>query len=130
MSMRGLVQAVGSLARRGVALLALLALVVMASMPLATVGAADDPAVQFVQRMTRDLIDANRRNSVLAFSESIKRHANVTAIGNYALGAYQSKLPAGDREGYLAGMVRFISRYAATESQKYQVSHVQIMGPA
>jgi hypothetical protein len=27
-------------------------------------------------------------------------------------------------------MVRFISRYAANESQKYQVSHAQFLGPA
>ena len=92
--------------------------------------AADDPAVQFVQRMTRELIAANKAGSVIAFTDTFKRNANIPAIGTYALGSYQSKLPQTDRETYHNGMVRFISRYAATESAKYQVSHVQIMGPA
>src|SRR5215470_8620129 len=86
MSKSGVVRALGRLARCGIAFLAL---VVVASTPVVNLNAADDPAVQFVQRMTRELIAANRAGSVLAFSESIKRNANVTAIGNYALGAYQ-----------------------------------------
>ena len=92
-------------------------------------AAADEAAVQFVQRMSRELIAASKAGSVLAFSEAFKRNAHIGPIGNYALGSYQAKLPQADREPYLSGMVRFISRYAATESQKYQVSHVQVMGP-
>lgn len=127
MSRRGVVETVFGWVRRSVALLAL---AVLALAPITgTAVANDDAAVQFIQRMSRDLIAANRSSSVLGFSEALKRHANVTAIGNYALGNYQAKLPAADRDNYLAGMVRFISRYAATESQKYQVSHVQVMGP-
>jgi phospholipid transport system substrate-binding protein len=95
-----------------------------------SIAAADDAATQYVQRMTRDLIAANKAGDVRAFSETLNRHANVGAIGNYALGAYQSKLRPEDKSGYYVGMVRFISRYAATESQKYQVSHVQITGPS
>jgi phospholipid transport system substrate-binding protein len=93
-------------------------------------AAADDNATQYVQRMARDLIAANKSGDVRAFSEALNRHANVGAIGNYALGAYQSKLRPEDKSGYYVGMVRFISRYAATESQKYQVSHIQITGPS
>ena len=96
----------------------------------ATPVVADEGAVQFVQRMTRELIAANRAGSVLAFSETLKKNAHVGPIGNYALGSYVSKLNQADRESYLSGMVRFISRYAATESQKYQVSHAQVMGQA
>ncbi|CAN0460094.1 unnamed protein product, partial [Phaeothamnion confervicola] len=84
------------------------------------VNATDDPAIQFVQKVTRELVSANRSGSVVAFAESLKRNANVPAIGSYALGSHQSKLTATDREGYFNGMIRFISRYAATESQKYQ----------
>lgn len=93
-------------------------------------AAADDAATQYVQRMTRDLIAANRAGDMRAFSDALNRHANVGAIGTYALGAYQSKLRPEDKSGYFVGMVRFISKYAATESQKYQVSHVQITGPS
>lgn len=91
---------------------------------------ADEAAVQFVQRMTRELIAANRAGSVVAFSEAFKKNAHIGPIGTYALGSYQSRLGQADKENYLSGMVRFISRYAATESQKYQVSHVQVTGPA
>lgn len=92
--------------------------------------AADDAATQYVQRMARDLIAANKSGDVRSFSEALNRHANVGAIGNYALGAYQANLRPEDKSGYYVGMVRFISRYAATESQKYQVSHLQITGPS
>jgi len=92
--------------------------------------AGDDPAVQFVQKVTRELVSANRAGSVVAFSDSLKRNANVPAIGSYALGPHNSKLNANDRDGYFAGMVRFISRYAANESRKYQASHVVVAGPS
>jgi phospholipid transport system substrate-binding protein len=92
--------------------------------------AADDPAVQFVQRMARELIAANRTGSDVVFADTLKRNANISAIGTYALGSYHGQLNQASRESYLSGMVRFISRYAATESKKYQVSHLQVMGPA
>jgi phospholipid transport system substrate-binding protein len=91
-------------------------------------SANDDPAVQFVQKVTRELVSANRAGSIVAFSDTLKRNANVPAIGSYALGTHQSKLTPTDRDGYFNGMIRFISRYAATESQKYQVSHVLVPG--
>lgn len=92
--------------------------------------ASADEAANYVQRMTRDLIAANRASDPRSFSDTLNRHANIGAIGTYALGAYQSKLRPEDKSGYFVGMVRFISRYAATESQKYQVSHVQVTGPS
>lgn len=124
----GVVGTVRNVLGRGVAAFMFLAASVVAVAPAAE--ATDDSAVQFIQRVTRELVSANRGTSVLAFSEAINRNANVSAIGNYALGPYQSKLGASDKETFLKGMVRFISRYAATESQKYQVSHVQVVGPA
>lgn len=102
----------------------------MAAFQTAAPARADEAAVQFVQRMARELIAANRSGSVVAFSEAFKRNAHIGPIGTYALGSYQSRLGQADRESYLNGMVRFISRYAATESSKYQVSHVQVTGPA
>lgn len=127
MTRRGVVQSAHGVLIR---CLAALTVAVLALGHLAHSAAADDAAIQFVQRMTRELIAANRSGSVLAFSEAMQRNAHVGPIGSYALGSYQAKLPQADRDTYLKGMVRFISRYAATESQKYQVSHVQIAGPA
>ncbi len=95
-----------------------------------TAQAADDTAVQFVQRMARELIAANRAGADTMFADALRRNAHVGAIGTYALGSYQSQLSQQNRESYLNGMVRFISRYAASESKKYQVSHVQVLGPS
>jgi ABC-type transporter MlaC component len=92
--------------------------------------AADDPAIQFVQRMTRELITANRSGSDTVFADTLRRNAHVGAIGTYALGSFRGQLSQTNRESYLNGMVRFISRYAANESKKYQVSHVQVTGPS
>ncbi len=93
-------------------------------------AAADDAAVQFVQKMTRELIAANRAGADIVFADTLRRNAHVGAIGTYALGSYQGQLSQQNRDSYLNGMVRFISRYAATESKKYQVSHVQVTGPS
>lgn len=112
---------------RGVAALALL---------LGTFGsvgssaAAEDSAAQFVQRMSRELIAANRAGADAIFADTLRRNAHVGAIGAYALGSYQSQLSQTNRDSYLAGMVRFISRYAAAESRKYQVSHAEVVGPS
>jgi ABC-type transporter MlaC component len=91
---------------------------------------AEDPAIQFVQRMTRELIAANRSGSDTVFADTLRRNAHVSAIGTYALGSFRGQLSQTNRDSYLNGMVRFISRYAASESTKYQVSHVHITGPS
>jgi phospholipid transport system substrate-binding protein len=127
MTTRGVVQSAYGVVLRS---LAAVTVAMMAFVQLAIPVAADEAAIQFVQRMTRELIAANRSGSILAFSEAMQRNAHVGPIGNYALGSHQAKLPQADRDTYLKGMVRFISRYAASESQKYHVSHVQITGPA
>lgn len=110
--------------------MAMVFVALLAALQTGTPARADEAAVQFVQRMARELIAANRSGSVVAFSEALKKNAHIGPIGTYALGSYQSRLGQADRESYLNGMVRFISRYAATESSKYQVSHVQVTGPA
>ena len=129
MTMRSVVQSICGVAARSAAILGL-ALFVWTPAAVPPASANDDAAVQFVQKVTRELVSANRATSIVAFSEALKRNANVPAIGSYALGSYQSKLPPTDRDGYYNGMIRFISRYAATESQKYQVSHVMVPGPS
>ncbi len=125
MTMRSVIQSYCGVAARS---LAILVSAVVLALGAAPVSANEDPAVQFVQKVTRELVSANRSGSVLAFSDSLKRNANVPAIGSYALGSHQAKLTPTDRDGYFNGMIRFISRYAATESKKYQASHVVVAG--
>ncbi|HEY7549950.1 MAG TPA: ABC transporter substrate-binding protein, partial [Hyphomicrobiaceae bacterium] len=46
-------------------------------------------------------------------------------IGLYSLGSYRSQLSTADRVTYYGGMVRFISRYAASEAPKYPIARVE-----
>jgi phospholipid transport system substrate-binding protein len=85
---------------------------------------AADPAVQFMERVSRDLLAAARSRSPQAMQAAVSRYGDNQAIGLYALGDYRPKLEAVDREPYVSGMVKFIGRYAATEAPKYPVARV------
>jgi phospholipid transport system substrate-binding protein len=85
---------------------------------------AADPAIVFMDRVAKEAIAASRSRSPAALQAVIGRYADSGQIGLYALGDYRSKLEPGDREAYISGMVRFIGRYAATESPKYPVARV------
>ena len=85
---------------------------------------AVDPAITFLDRAAKDAIAASRTRSPAALQAVISRYADGPQIGLYALGDYRSRLEAGDREAYFSGMLRFIGRYAATESSKYPVVRV------
>ncbi len=87
-------------------------------------AAAGDPAVQFMERVAKDMIAAQRSRSVQAMQGAVGRYGDMQAIGLYALGDYRSKLEPADREAYISGMTRFIGRYAATEAPKYPVARV------
>ena len=128
MSTRGVLQPVSVSVMRSL-LVAAVAVLSMLSVASAA-GANEDAAGQYVQRMARDLIAANKAGDIKTFSDTFNRHANIGAIGTYALGSYQGRLRPEDKSGYFVGMVRFISKYAATESQKYQVSHLEVLGPS
>ncbi|HJZ42173.1 MAG TPA: ABC transporter substrate-binding protein [Hyphomicrobiaceae bacterium] len=86
---------------------------------------ASDPAVVYMAQVGRDLMAAARTRSPGVMANVINRHADVRVIGNYSLGEYRAKLSEAERPAYLAGMVRFISRYAATEAPKYPVARVE-----
>jgi phospholipid transport system substrate-binding protein len=86
---------------------------------------AADPAVQFMERVARDLQAAARTRSPQAMQSAVSRHGDNQAIGLYALGDYRARLDAVDREPYISGMVRFIGRYAATEAPKYPIASVK-----
>jgi phospholipid transport system substrate-binding protein len=85
---------------------------------------AADPPVVYMSQVGKELMSAARTRSPGVMANVIQRHADVTYIGLYSLGHYRPKLAATDRETYFAGMVRFISRYAASEAPKYPVSRV------
>lgn len=111
------------------AMLALALSMLAIGMPLHSSRAQDAPS-EYVKRVARDLIAANRAGSAQGFADALNNHSHVQAIGTYALGSYKPNLKPADRDSYFAGMVRFISRYAASESQKYQIASFDIVGPA
>lgn len=113
-----------------------LAATVLSGCIIATVGlawlvatspraAAADPAVKFMAKVGRELMAAARASSPDELAKVIRRYGDVTYIGLYSLGAYRSQLSAKERTAYYGGMVRFISRYAASEAPKYPVTRVE-----
>ena len=90
----------------------------------ASLAQAADPPVVYMSQVGKELMSAARTRSPGVMANVIQRHADVSYIGLYSLGHYRARLTPTDREPYFAGMVRFISRYAATEAPKYPVSRV------
>jgi phospholipid transport system substrate-binding protein len=88
-------------------------------------AAQTDPAVKFMAQVGRELMAAARTRSPSVIANVFQRYADVSYIGMYSLGTYRNLLPASERSNFLGGMVRFIGRYAATESQKYVVTKVE-----
>jgi len=89
---------------------------------------AADPAVEFMEKVARELLAASRSKSPALVSAVIHKYADTGYIGSYSLGSYRSQLTPTDRPGYLAGMVRFIGRYTANEAPKYPVASYRITG--
>src|SRR5262245_7632249 len=90
----------------------------------ASLARAADPPVVYMAQVGKELMSAARTRSPGVMATVIQRHADVSYIGLYSLGNYRAKLAPTDRETYFSGMVRFISRYAASEATKYPVSLV------
>jgi len=93
-------------------------------LPAAPARAAD-PAVVFMAQVGRELMAAARTRSAGAMAGVVERHADLTQIGLYSLGEYRARLPNEERPTYFTGMARFIGRYAAAESPKYQIARVE-----
>lgn len=118
----------GSLRPLGMASSVLMGLAVLCAMLLAGPARAADPAVAFMEKVAHELLSATRSKSPALVSAVVHRYADTGYIGSYSLGSYRAQLAPGDRPGYLAGMVRFIGRYAATEAPKYPVATYKITG--
>jgi len=87
---------------------------------------AQHPALVYMNKVARDLLNANRQGTVSSFRDAIVRHADIKDIGNYSLGQYQSRLPASQRASYYGGVATFMARYLAEESQAYHVAKYEI----
>lgn len=106
-------------------ILAVMALTTAISSMAKAAAAAGDPAVLYMERVSKELMSAARTRSPQAMQLAVARHGDVAQIGIYALGDYRTRLDSVDREPYLSGMTRFIGRYAANEAPKYPVASVK-----
>ena len=86
---------------------------------------AADPAVVFMAQVGRELMAAARTRSPGVMANVITKYGDVRYIGDYSLGSYRGRLAEADREAYHNGMVRFISRYAASAAPKVNVVRVE-----
>ena len=114
--------------RKSLGTISLVSALVWASALMAVEAAAAETPVAFMGRVARDLVAASKSGSTAAFAKAIHRYSDTGYIGSYSLGSYRKQLAAKERPGYLSGMVRFIGRYAATESPKYPVAKYEIKG--
>jgi phospholipid transport system substrate-binding protein len=108
-------------------LIALLGVLMTLLATIAPATAAADPAVLYMERVAKELMAAARSQSPAALNAVITRHADLGGIGLYALGDSRPKLDPADKPGYLAGMTRFIARYAAGEAPKYPIAKVSFV---
>lgn len=88
--------------------------------------ASDRPSLDAMRQVAKDLLQANRLGTAASFRRVIMRHADVTGIGNYSLGQYQSKLAKGQRGSYYGGVATFMSRYFADQSREYRVAKYEL----
>ena len=83
-----------------------------------------DAAVAYMNTASKEIIAASRTRSLATLQSAIMRHADLGYMGGIGLGDYRDKLPPNDKQSYYTGMTRFMAKYALSESQKYQVSHL------
>jgi phospholipid transport system substrate-binding protein len=92
-----------------------------------TAALAETPA-GYMQRVANQLIAAQREGSEGDYATVLRSHADVPTIAITALGSYAQSLDKSDRPAYYAGMITFISRYAAKEGPKYPVAKAIMVG--
>jgi phospholipid transport system substrate-binding protein len=88
--------------------------------------AADHPAVAYMRKVAKDMLNAHRQGTVASFRRAIQRHAAVGEIGDYSLGQYRSKLPGAQKDSYYGGVATFMARYFADQSREYPVAKYEI----
>ena len=100
----------------------LLALPMMAMLWAAASPARAEHPTAYMQRVANELINAQRLGGGAAFAAVLRKHADVPWIGQSSLGSYAQRLAQAERPNYYAGMIKFISNYAAKEAGKYPVN--------
>lgn len=88
---------------------------------------AEAPAT-YMQRVSNELMAAQRSGSSAAFQNVLRKHMDVPSIGLTALGEHARTLPKTERPAYYNGMIKFISNYAAKEAAKYPVAKAIVTG--
>ena len=88
---------------------------------------AEAPAT-YMQRVSNELIAAQRSGSVSAFSAVLRSHMAVSSIGLTALGPHANNLPKTERPAFYKGMINFIAKYSAKEAPKYPVASAVVTG--
>ncbi len=88
--------------------------------------AAKDPAVRYMQHVSKDLFAAARSGSTDEMMRAIRRHADVKTIGMFSLGAYAHRLPKSSRTSYFSGMTRFMARYFMAQHAYYKITDATI----
>ena len=97
-------------------------------MMFAAASARAEAPGTYMQRVSNELIAAQRAGSVSAFSAVLHRHMDVPSIGLTALGPHAQTLPKSDRPAFYNGMISFISKYSAKEGPKYPVASSVVVG--
>ncbi len=95
---------------------------------LAPTHARAETAAAYMQRVANQLIAAQKSGSEGEYATVLRSHADVPSIAITALGSYAQNLAKSDRPAYYAGMITFISRYAAKEGPKYPVARAIMTG--
>jgi len=88
---------------------------------------AESPAA-YMQRVQNELIAAQNRGGVVAFSEVLRNHMDVPGVGLTALGPHMRSLPKSERPSYYNGMINFIAKYAAKTAPQYPVASAVVVG--
>lgn len=88
--------------------------------------AAEHPALVYMRRVAKDLLNANRLGTAASFRRAIMRHADVAEIADYSLGQYRHKLNPAQRGAYYEGTATFMARYFADMTREYRVAKYDI----
>lgn len=110
-----------------------LGLALAAFMSLLTVpgeARAADEAVRFMKSVKKELLLAARRKSHGAFSNFIRKHADIPRIAMTSLGTYSKRLSKARRPAFYQGVKKFMARYFTDQSRSYKIVAADIASPS
>ncbi len=80
----------------------------------------------FIKTVGSKMLSAAKSGSTGSFRSLINSYADVGAIGNFALGRYRKKMPAGDQAAYRKSMANFMAKTMAQYSKKFRAIGVEV----